>query len=60
MKRIRENVDLRIMISRILIFALVLISMSGLSVMSRLAKNRLQDPDQELDGRCIDWDTAAV
>nr|QGP74115.1 ABCC transporter [Sedum alfredii] len=32
----------------------------GLSVMSRLAKNRLQDPDQELDGRSIDWDTATI
>ncbi|CAM8996206.1 unnamed protein product [Rhodiola kirilowii] len=29
----------------------------GLSVMSRLAKNRLQDPDPDLDRRHIDWDT---
>uniref|UniRef100_A0A7N0T3S0 ABC-type xenobiotic transporter n=1 Tax=Kalanchoe fedtschenkoi TaxID=63787 RepID=A0A7N0T3S0_KALFE len=56
-KEIEESLD-KHQISRDGWWASFYKMIEGLSVMSRLAKNRLQDPDQDMDARTIDWDTA--
>uniref|UniRef100_A0A7N0U2M8 ABC-type xenobiotic transporter n=3 Tax=Kalanchoe fedtschenkoi TaxID=63787 RepID=A0A7N0U2M8_KALFE len=56
-KEIEESLD-RHQISQDGWWASLYKIVEGFSVMSRLAKNRLQDADQDLDARTIDWDTA--